>query len=61
MKLKMIGVAALSVFALSACSEMQMGAQSAKCGRRSESDTRWRRRSEMRNDSCSAGQSGACC
>jgi hypothetical protein len=30
MKLKMIGVAALSVFALSACSEMQMGAQSAK-------------------------------
>jgi hypothetical protein len=31
------------------------------CDRRSESDTRWRRRSEMRNDSCSAELFGACC
>ncbi|KAK42863.1 peptidoglycan-binding protein [Caballeronia jiangsuensis] len=30
MKLKLIGIAALSVFALSACSQMQPGAQSAK-------------------------------
>jgi hypothetical protein len=30
MKLKMIGIVALSVFALSACSQMQPGAQSAK-------------------------------
>ncbi|WP_165987997.1 hypothetical protein [Caballeronia sp. SBC1] len=31
------------------------------CERRSESDTGWRRRSEMRNDSCSAELFGACC